>query len=80
MTIEEFKAERKGVERELNRLFNQMHNMFGQMDALEKQRDHAREALAEMPKTPCELCAYNPPTAMDGKPCTVCPAVRRWEE
>ncbi len=24
--------------------------------------------------TPCDLCAYNPPSSCDGKPCTVCPA------
>lgn len=26
------------------------------------------------PKTPCDLCAYNPPSSGDGKPCTMCPA------
>ena len=26
------------------------------------------------PKTPCDLCAYNPPSSCDGKPCTMCPA------
>ena len=23
---------------------------------------------------PCDLCAYNPPSSCDGKPCTICPA------
>lgn len=27
-----------------------------------------------VPKTPCDLCAYNPPSSGDGKPCTMCPA------
>lgn len=26
------------------------------------------------PKTPCDLCLYNPPSSRDGKPCTMCPA------
>jgi len=25
----------------------------------------------------CELCAYNPPSSCDGKPCTMCPATPR---
>lgn len=28
----------------------------------------------EQPKTPCDLCRYNPPSSRDGKPCTMCPA------
>ena len=24
--------------------------------------------------TPCDVCAFNPPSCMDGKPCTLCPA------
>ena len=28
----------------------------------------------EKPKTPCDLCLYNPPSSGDGKPCTMCPA------
>ena len=23
---------------------------------------------------PCDVCKYNPPSAMDGKPCAMCPA------
>lgn len=23
---------------------------------------------------PCDLCAYNPPSSFDGKPCAMCPA------
>lgn len=26
------------------------------------------------PKTPCDLCLYNPPSSGGGKPCTMCPA------
>ena len=24
--------------------------------------------------SPCDLCRYNPPSSMGGKPCSVCPA------
>lgn len=27
--------------------------------------------------TPCDLCAYNPPSSGDGKPCCMCPATRK---
>ena len=27
------------------------------------------------PQTPCDLCAYNPPSSGDGKPCAMCPAM-----
>ncbi len=26
------------------------------------------------PTYPCDLCVYNPPSSLDGKPCTYCPA------
>lgn len=26
---------------------------------------------------PCDLCVYNPPSSLDGKPCTCCPATGR---
>lgn len=25
-------------------------------------------------KSPCDLCAYNPPSSLDGKDCCMCPA------
>lgn len=31
----------------------------------------------EQPNTPCDLCAYDPPSSLDGKPCTMCPAMSR---
>ena len=37
----------------------------------------AIKALA--PKSPCDLCRYNPPSSADGKPCTMCPAEGRAE-
>lgn len=29
------------------------------------------------PTYPCDLCVYNPPSSLDGKPCTYCPATGR---
>jgi len=29
-----------------------------------------------IPTSPCDLCKYNPPSSTDGKPCTMCPAVK----
>lgn len=29
------------------------------------------------PTYPCDLCVYNPPSSLDGKPCTYCPATDR---
>lgn len=29
---------------------------------------------AQSAQTPCDLCAYNPPSSGDGKPCSMCPA------
>ena len=26
------------------------------------------------PLTPCDVCMYNPPSSMGGKPCCICPA------
>jgi hypothetical protein len=31
-------------------------------------------------KTPCDLCKFNPPSSMDGKPCTMCVADGRAED
>lgn len=30
--------------------------------------------------SPCDVCAYNPPSSGDGKPCSICPAVKKEEE
>lgn len=46
-----------------------------QVDALEM----AIKALSQEPKSPCDVCMYNPPSSTDGKPCTMCPAVPKGE-
>ena len=33
----------------------------------------------EEPKSPCDLCRYNPPSSADGKPCTMCPTEKGGE-
>ena len=27
--------------------------------------------------SPCGVCAYNPPSSFDGKPCALCPATKK---
>lgn len=27
--------------------------------------------------SPCDVCAYNPPSSLDGKPCALCPATKK---
>lgn len=29
--------------------------------------------------TPCDVCAYDPPSSCDGKPCTICPAMAKMD-
>lgn len=41
--------------------------------------DTSEEAIPTLtppndPTYPCDLCVYNPPSSLDGKPCTFCPA------
>ena len=39
---------------------------------------HAISAIKEREErsklSPCDVCIYNPPSSLDGKPCTMCPA------
>ena len=30
--------------------------------------------------SPCDVCAYNPPSSRDGKPCSMCQAIRKEED
>lgn len=43
----------------------------------DKEWDSDSEACAN---SPCDLCRFNPPSAGDGKPCTMCPAEGKVEE
>lgn len=33
------------------------------------------ENVKDEPIWPCDVCIYNPPSSLDGKPCTYCPAI-----
>ncbi len=39
----------------------------------------AQQEEKDEPKTPCDLCMYNPPSSLDGKPCCICPAARKYQ-
>lgn len=41
------------------------------------QVDAELSSLPSAQPTPCDVCRHNPPSAMDGKPCCMCPAERR---
>lgn len=45
------------------------------MDALKALHDNG----VVVDGTPCDFCTYNPPSSLDGKPCTMCPACKRRE-
>lgn len=36
-----------------------------------------RVVVLDERKSPCDLCVYNPPSSLDGKPCTMCPAAAK---
>ena len=51
-----------------------------ELKELPKCEDAVKNQPSAMPKAerrwnPCDWCVYNPPSSMDGKPCTLCPAV-----
>ena len=48
------------------------------IEKLERLKDEIAEKDAEISNlTPCDVCAYNPPSSFDGKPCCVCPATAK---
>ena len=47
---------------------------------LAKVKRHIEAAPAVTLETPCDLCRYNPPSVMGGKPCVFCVAERRAED
>ena len=40
----------------------------------EKWRKYFSDLPSAQQWIPCDACKYNPPSAKDGKPCTMCPA------
>lgn len=62
--------------------FNSRNNAELVKDVLEWEDNHPNEAAPYQPTlappneplTPCDVCMYNPPSSMGGKPCYICPA------
>lgn len=61
------------------------------VEAMRKQIDHIADSGKKVERTaeaikaleatsPCDLCVNNPPSSMDGKPCSCCPAESYQEE
>lgn len=46
-------------------------------EAYEVIRQLQKELKENSAKTPCDLCMNGPASGMDGKPCTLCPAVSK---
>lgn len=53
--------------------YSQIDGAYGYMDT-----KSIIDMLNDLPSAqqwiPCDACKYNPPSAKDGKPCTMCPA------
>ena len=41
--------------------------------------EYGKRAEHKEHTSPCDLCAYNPPSSFDGKPCAMCPATPQAE-
>lgn len=50
------------------------------IDMLVEELESATLTQPNEPTYPCDLCVYNPPSSLDGKPCTFCPATSRAPE
>lgn len=48
-----------------------------QTQRLSQDVEYKRAVVTALTGSPCDLCAYNPPSSMDGKPCIMCPSARR---
>ena len=48
---------------------------YRKLGPITRLREEAEAALKK--RTPCDLCAYSPPSSLDGKPCTLCPATEK---
>ena len=58
-----------------NHMFDNAHrpSIYAELKRISKELDGLSVAI---PTSPCDLCQYNPPSSTDGKPCTMCPAVK----
>lgn len=60
-------------------LDNEGKDSRGAIQALAEENQELKKQLAEAETqkehlTPCDVCAYDPPSSFDGKPCSLCPA------
>lgn len=71
----------------------QLENLLGHCESMANRDSHVWDAdcralklaIAALtplnePTCPCDLCMYNSPSSLDGKPCTYCPATGRRPE
>lgn len=64
---------------------NALHTVISAWPESIMYKDWVQSAIATAPTLtppkeatyPCDLCVYNPPSSLDGKPCTYCPATSR---
>ena len=54
------------------------HQAWYKADDIYKAIESVPSAQPEL--SPCDVCRYYPPSSMDGKPCTICPAERKNDE
>jgi len=55
-----------------------MYAPFGKYEKMREDFDEIAAIVREHGEvSPCDVCAFNPPSSGDGKPCTMCPAIRK---
>ena len=73
----------ENLENAFEEMFDFITDLPSGLDGFESDFDAAFEELKELkatltppnePLTPCDVCMYNPPSSMGGKPCCICPA------
>ena len=72
----------KGMQyRQIMRVINMAPELegvpFDRLRELAQADREGRVVVLDERKAPCDLCVYNPPSSLDGKPCTMCPAAAK---
>lgn len=72
----------KGMQhREIMRVINMAPELegvpFDRLRELAQADREGRVVVLDERKAPCDLCVYNPPSSLDGKPCTMRPAAAK---
>lgn len=72
----------KGMQyRQIMRVINMAPELegvpFDRLRELAQADREGRVVVLDERKSPCDLCVYNPPSSLDGKPCTMCPAAAK---